>query len=98
MSSLTELEQKLVDALQHIADSTAATWVQDYAKAAIALAEAKAKEPQSGCACDLQEVAKAQGQEAKVEPPCSEFIPLDAAEEFCAFCEHSRACHLGSQG
>jgi hypothetical protein len=104
MSGLTELEKELLAALGDmlkLADEALENWSDEeiarhQKAAAIYLrAEAKAKEPQcvGGCVCDLQEVAKAHGQEAKVEPPCSDFAPLELHPDYCLFCEHARACH-----
>jgi hypothetical protein len=49
------------------------------------------------CKCDLHELAAQLGQSVKVQPPCKDFLELADASDYCAFCEHARACHPSEQ-
>lgn len=108
MSSLTDLEQELLEALKGYMDAdeyfAAPGPVRSAGKRAIARAEAKAKEPlmgESAGAKNMRRMLKNNEDAAAMRHECPEWdgLVIDKfSPEFEACLCFDRACHLGAQG
>lgn len=92
MSSLTELETEMLEALKAMSDafidgSGPKMLAVIKARKAVARAEAKAKQPQ--CKCNPAETGAS---EHPCEKPNYRFDHHNGAE-YCHTCDHDRACH-----